>query len=151
MIGSSFAAFKAGKIETIIVINIEHKEIIIIEDGLISDYGDMDDWKGIDDWNQTKIIDAEEGILFPSYCDSHTHLVYAESRENEFNDRLNGLSYQEIAEKGGGILNSALKIAEIDEDLLYEKSLERLNNLILKGTGAIEIKSGYGLNFRIRA
>lgn len=119
---------------------------IEIEDGLISDYGDMDDWKGIDDWNQTKIIDAEEGILFPSYCDSHTHLVYAESRENEFNDRLNGLSYQEIAEKGGGILNSALKIAEIDEDLLYEKSLERLNNLILKGTGAIEIKSGYGLN-----
>ena len=54
----------------------------------------MDDWKGIDDWNQTKIIDAEEGILFPSYFDSHTHLVYAESRENEFNDRLNGLSYQ---------------------------------------------------------
>ena len=119
---------------------------IEIEDGLITDYGDMDDWKGIDDWNQTKIIDAEEGILFPSYCDSHTHLVYAESRENEFNDRLNGLSYQEIAEKGGGILNSALKIAEINEDLLYEKSLERLNNLILQGTGAIEIKSGYGLN-----
>ena len=102
--------------------------------------------KGIDDWNQTKIIDAEEGILFPSYCDSHTHLVYAESRENEFNDRLNGLSYQEIAEKGGGILNSALKIAEVNEDLLYEKSLERLNNLIFQGTGAIEIKSGYGLN-----
>ena len=72
--------------------NIISNAFIEIEDELITDYGDMDDWKGIDDWNQTKIIDAEEGILFPSYCDSHTHLVYAESRENEFNDELNGLS-----------------------------------------------------------
>ena len=85
--------FKAGK--DMNHLNTISNAFIEIEDGLITDYGDMDDWKGIDDWNQTKIIDAEEGILFPSYCDSHTHLVYADSRENEFNDRLNGLSYQE--------------------------------------------------------
>ncbi len=117
-----------------------------IENGLITDYGNMDQWKGIDDWNKTNIIDAENGMVFPSYCDSHTHLVFAESRENEFNDRINGLSYQEIANNGGGILNSAKKIDEISENELYNISLERLNTTILKGTGAIEIKSGYGLN-----
>ena len=77
-----------------------------IENGLITDFGDMDQWKGIDDWNNTEIIDAENGMVFPSYCDSHTHLVFAQSRESEFNDRINGLSYQEIANNGGGILNS---------------------------------------------
>ena len=117
-----------------------------IENGLITDFGDMDQWKGIDDWNNTEIIDAEGGMVFPTYCDSHTHLVFADSREKEFIDKINGLSYQEIAENGGGILNSAKKIKSIDEDELYEKSLERLNNAIQLGTGAIEIKSGYGLN-----
>ena len=84
-----------------------------IENGLITDFGDMDQWKGIDDWNNTEIIDAENGMVFPSYCDSHTHLVFAQSRESEFNDRINGLSYQEIANNGGGILNSAKKIDKI--------------------------------------
>ena len=117
-----------------------------IENGLITDFGDMDQWKGIDDWNNTEIIDAENGMVFPSYCDSHTHLVFAKSRENEFNDRINGLSYQEIANNGGGILNSAKKIDNISEDELYNISIKRLNACIQTGTGAIEIKSGYGLN-----
>ena len=106
----------------------------------------MNEWKGISDWNQTTIIDAENGMVFPTYCDSHTHLVYPESRENEFNDRINGLSYEEIAKNGGGILNSAKKMQEIDENKLFEDSYKRLRNLIHLGTGAIEIKSGYGLN-----
>ena len=89
-----------------------------IENGLITDFGNMDQWKGIDDWNNTEIIDAENGMVFPSYCDSHTHLVFAQSRESEFNDRINGLSYQEIANNGGGILNSAKKIDKISEDEL---------------------------------
>ena len=117
-----------------------------IENGLITDFGDMDQWKGIDDWNNTEIIDAENGMVFPSYCDSHTHLVFAQSRESEFNDRINGLSYQEIANNGGGILNSAKKIDNISEDELYNISIKRLNACIQTGTGAIEIKSGYGLN-----
>ena len=119
---------------------------IEIEDGLISSFGSMEDWNGISDWNSTEIIDAEGGMVFPSYCDSHTHLVFASSREGEFVDRINGLSYEEIANRGGGILNSAEKLQNATEDELYESSLKRLNNLIQMGTGAIEIKSGYGLN-----
>jgi imidazolonepropionase len=119
---------------------------IEIEDGLISSFGSMEDWNGISDWNSTEIIDAEGGMVFPSYCDSHTHLVFAASREGEFVDRINGLSYEEIAKRGGGILNSAEKLQNATEDELYESSLKRLNNLIQMGTGAIEIKSGYGLN-----
>ena len=119
---------------------------IEIEDGLISSFGSMEDWNGISDWNSTEIIDAEGGMVFPSYCDSHTHLVFAASREGEFVDRINGLSYEEIANRGGGILNSAEKLQNATEDELYESSLKRLNNLIQMGTGAIEIKSGYGLN-----
>ena len=127
-------------------INTIDNAYIEIEDGLITDFGNMNEWKGISDWNQTTIIDAEDGMVFPTYCDSHTHLVYPESRENEFNDRINGLSYEEIAKNGGGILNSAKKMQEIDEDKLFEDSYKRLENLIHLGTGAIEIKSGYGLN-----
>ena len=108
-----------------------------IDNGLITDFGNMDQWKGIDDWNNTEIIDAENGMVFPSYCDSHTHLVFAKSRENEFNDRINGLSYQEIANNGGGILNSAKKIDKINEDELYNISIKRLNACIQTGTGAI--------------
>ena len=116
-----------------------------IEDGIISSYGSMNDWKGIEDWNNIEIIDAEGGMVFPTYCDSHTHLVFASSRENEFVDRINGLSYEEIAQRGGGILNSAEKLQNTSEDQLYNISIERLNNLIKMGTGAVEIKSGYGL------
>ena len=119
---------------------------IEIENGKISNFGDMDEWSGISDWNSTTIIDANEGLVLPTFCDSHTHLVFAESRESEFNDRINGLSYQEIAQNGGGIINSAKKINQIDEEILYERSLKRLNKLIKLGTGAIEIKSGYGLS-----
>ncbi|MBT6815270.1 MAG: imidazolonepropionase [Flavobacteriales bacterium] len=116
-----------------------------IEDGIITSFGSMNDWKGIEDWNNIEIIDAEGGMVFPTYCDSHTHLVFASSREDEFVDRINGLSYEEIAQRGGGILNSAEKLQNTSEDHLYNISIERLNNLIKMGTGAIEIKSGYGL------
>ena len=115
------------------------------ENGIITCFGSMEEWKGIEDWNNTEIIDAEGGMVFPTYCDSHTHLVFAASREGEFVDRINGLSYEEIATRGGGILYSAEKLQNATEDELYEGALERLNNLIKLGTGAIEIKSGYGL------
>ena len=90
-------------------------------------------------------LDAEGGLVMPSFCDSHTHIVYAGSREGEFLDKINGLSYEEIARRGGGILNSADRLHEISEDELYRQSMERVNEMIQKGTGAIEIKSGYGL------
>ena len=118
---------------------------IEVEGGLITSFGSMEDWNGIEDWNNTEIIDAEGGMVFPTYCDSHTHLVFAASREEEFVDRINGLSYAEIAERGGGILNSADKLQNASEDELFEDALARLNELVQIGTGAIEIKSGYGL------
>ena len=116
-----------------------------IEKGLITAFGSMDTWTGIKDWNNTEVIDAEGGMVFPTYCDSHTHLVFAASREGEFADRINGLSYQEIAEKGGGILNSAEKLQNTAEDKLFNDALARLNELVQMGTGAIEIKSVFGL------
>ena len=116
-----------------------------IEDGIITGFGSMDVWIGIGDWNNTEIIDAEGGMVFPTYCDSHTHLVFAESREGEFVDRINGLSYEDIAKRGGGILNSAEKLQNTSEDQLFEDTLVRLNELVKMGTGAVEIKSGYGL------
>lgn len=115
------------------------------ENGIITSFGSMKQWEGIEDWNNTEIIDAEGGMVFPTYCDSHTHLVFAASREGEFVDRINGLSYEEIAKRGGGILNSAAKLQNATEEEMYESALNRLNNLIKLGTGAIEIKSGYGL------
>ena len=119
---------------------------IEVEEGIITSFGSMEDWNGIEDWNNTDIIDAEGGMVFPTYCDSHTHLVFAASREGEFVDRINGLSYAEIAERGGGILNSADKLQNATEDELFEDTLARLNELVQMGTGAIEIKSGYGLS-----
>ena len=116
-----------------------------IESGIITEFGSMNDWNGIEDWSNTEIIDAEGGMIFPTYCDSHSHLVFAASRETEFIDRIKGLTYEEIANKGGGILNSAEKLQKITEDQLFEDALERLNTLVKTGTGAIEIKSGYGL------
>ncbi|MBO4945307.1 MAG: imidazolonepropionase [Muribaculaceae bacterium] len=91
-------------------------------------------------------IDAHGGIVMPSYCDSHTHIVYSGSREREFLDKINGLSYEEIAANGGGILNSSDRVALASEDELYRESKERLDEVVSKGTGAIEIKSGYGLS-----
>lgn len=116
-----------------------------IENGIITAFDSMDKWQGIEDWNNTDVIDAEGGMVFPTYCDSHTHLVFSTSREGEFIDRINGLSYEEIAKRGGGILNSAEKLQNISENELYNDAVSRLNELVKLGTGAIEIKSGYGL------
>ena len=117
-----------------------------ITDGLISSFGSMDEWAGIDDWINTNIIDADGGMVFPTYCDSHTHLVFAKSRESEFIDRIKGLSYQEIANNGGGILNSVEMLRNTSEDKLFIDAKIRLDNIIKLGTGAVEIKSGYGLS-----
>ena len=118
---------------------------IEIQDGVITAFGSMDQWTGIDDWNNTEIIDANGGMVFPSYCDSHTHLVFAGNRENEWEQRIKGASYEDIAKNGGGILNSAKKLQETSEDELLEKALQRAKEVMKMGTGAIEIKSGYGL------
>ena len=123
-------------------INTIKDAFIEIENGIITAFGSMEQWTGIENWNNTNVIDAEGGMVFPTYCDSHTHLVFATSRETEFVDRINGLSYEEIANRGGGILNSAQKLQKVTEDELYEDALIRLNELIQMGTGAIEIKSG---------
>src|SRR5271157_478328 len=95
---------------------------------------------------QPVIIDATGRLVFPSFCDSHTHLVYAGSREKEYIDKIRGLSYGEIARRGGGILNSAKKLHETSEEELVEQALPRLNEIMMLGTGAVEIKSGYGLS-----
>jgi imidazolonepropionase len=115
---------------------------LVIQNGLISDFGSMDDLPNI---NPEKCIDADGKIVLPSWCDSHTHIVYAGNREQEFVDRINGLTYEEIANRGGGILNSAKKLNEATEDEIYDQSKARLEEVIRLGTGAIEIKSGYGL------
>ena len=117
---------------------------LIIENGIISDFGLM---KEIRD-PKSKIeneIDASGQFILPCWCDSHTHLVFAASREEEFVDKLKGMSYEEIAAKGGGILNSTKKLNAMSEDELFDVSVKRLNEVIKLGTGAIEIKSGYGL------
>ncbi len=117
---------------------------IKIKNDLIEDYGLMSDLISTD-FND-EIYDAKQATVLPSWCDSHTHLVFAASRENEFIDKINGLSYAEIAAKGGGILNSAKKLNETPENILLEQAQIRLDKLIQLGTGAIEIKSGYGLS-----
>lgn len=115
---------------------------LTIENGLIADYGTMDTCT---ETYAGAMIDAQGGAVLPTWCDSHTHLVFAAPREGEFVDKILGKSYADIAAKGGGILNSAEKMALIDEDELFEISLVKLKKLIALGTGAIEIKSGYGL------
>ena len=119
---------------------------LAIEDDLIIGYGSMNDWPGITDWSDLDVIDADGKCVLPTWCDSHTHIVFAGSREQEFVDRINGLTYQEIAARGGGILNSAKKLSTATEDELYESAMIRLDEIIKQGTGAVEIKSGYGLS-----
>ncbi len=119
---------------------------LAIEDDIIAGFGRMDDWEGISDWTNLTVIDATDKLVMPCYCDSHTHIVYAGSREGEFVDRINGLTYDEIFERGGGILNSAKKLHEATEEELVESALKRLNEIMMQGTGAVEIKSGYGLS-----
>jgi imidazolonepropionase len=118
---------------------------LALEDGEVIAYGEMSDWEGLDDWRDLEIIDADGKFVLPAYCDAHTHTVFAKSREEEFVDRIKGLSYQEIALKGGGILNSARRLTEMSEVDLFEKALIRIELLKSYGTGALEIKSGYGL------
>lgn len=115
---------------------------LIVEDDKIADFGKMSEMK---EQNADKIIDAKQCFVLPSFCDSHTHLVYAGSREIEYIDKIRGLSYEEIAKRGGGILNSAKRLQETDEDELYEDAYKRLQEITNLGTGAVEIKSGYGL------
>lgn len=119
---------------------------LAIENDTIVDFGKMDDWPGISDWTNLQVIDASNKLVFPCWCDSHTHLVYAGTREGEFVDRINGLTYEEIANRGGGILNSAKKLHAASEEELLQSALMRLNEVVRMGTGAIEIKSGYGLS-----
>ena len=115
---------------------------LLIENDLIADFGSMTNCPKID---VELTIDASGKVVFPSWCDSHTHIVYAGNRVQEFVDRINGLSYEEIANRGGGILNSAKKLNETSEDEIYNQSKVRLEEIMQHGTGAVEIKSGYGL------
>jgi imidazolonepropionase len=134
--------------EDMSVINTITDAYLYIEGGKIYDFGKMIDIPGAysqPENNITNVIDASGKFVFPSFCDSHTHLVYAGSREREFTDKIRGLSYEEIAKRGGGILNSAKKLQETSEDDLYAQSIIRVNEIISQGTGAVEIKSGYGL------
>ena len=115
---------------------------LLIEDGRIADYGP----EGSMPTEADTVIDARGAMLLPAFCDSHTHIVYAGSREQEFEDKIRGLSYAEIAARGGGILNSADRLHECSEDELFAQSMLRVREMMAKGTGSIEIKSGYGLS-----
>jgi imidazolonepropionase len=119
---------------------------LALEDGEVIAYGTMHEWEGIIDWRDVEIVDAEGCYVLPAFIDAHTHTVFAKSREEEFVDRINGLSYEDIAAKGGGILNSARKLSELSEDELFEAAKTRIEGIIQSGTGALEIKSGYGLS-----
>lgn len=121
---------------------------LYVEGGVIAGFGTMSDLvsRGYDCGGDVMTVDAGGGMVLPSFCDSHTHIVYAGSREHEFVDKIRGLSYAEIARRGGGILNSADRLHEMTEDELYAQAMERVREIISKGTGAVEIKSGYGLN-----
>ena len=122
---------------------------LIVKGNKIYDYGKMENYseqllQSLDE--QIERIDATGKMVIPSFCDSHTHIVYAGSREIEYVDKIKGLSYEEIARRGGGILNSAKRLHDASEEELFEAAIERLNEMISFGTGAVEIKSGYGLN-----
>lgn len=142
--GENFPSYVKGK--EMAALPVLENAYLAIEDNQIVAYGLMEDWEGITDWRDLEIIDADGKYVLPAFCDSHTHLVFAKSREEEFVDRINGLTYEEIALKGGGILNSARRLAEKTEDELYADALKRVQLLQSYGTGALEIKSGYGLS-----
>jgi len=130
-------------------LNVLENSWLLISNGIIKDFGRMneDAFKKISSGHPAdKTIDASNRIVMPAFCDPHTHLVYAGSREKEFVDKIRGLSYEEIARRGGGILNSAKLLHETDEEDLYQQALKRIKEIISLGTGAVEIKSGYGLN-----
>ena len=125
-------------------LNVIENAFLIIEDSTIIGYGKMDEL-AIGDWRDLKVYDADGRFVLPTYVDSHTHVIWAGNREGEFVDRIHGLTYEEIAKRGGGILNSAKKLQETSEGELYQGAKERIEEVMRLGTGAIEIKSGYGL------
>jgi imidazolonepropionase len=136
---------KAGK-DMREIANIENAYLLIGKE-LIEDFGKMEDLqKKYASTAHFKVVDVSGKMIFPAFCDSHTHLVYAGSREIEYIDKIKGFSYEEIAKRGGGILNSAKRLHETSEDELYNSAMQRLQEMISFGTGAVEIKSGYGLN-----
>ena len=116
---------------------------LIIENSLISEFGEM---KNLSPQEADKTIDCSGKIVLPAWCDSHTHLVFAGTRETEFVDRINGLTYEEVAARGGGILNSAKRLQRTSEEELFQSAWNRLEEIKSMGTGAVEIKSGYGLS-----
>jgi imidazolonepropionase len=121
---------------------------IYVKDGLIAGFGNIVDssYKQLlQERTDLRLIDAEQGLLIPSFCDAHTHLVFASSRELEYVDKIKGLTYEEIAKRGGGILNSAKAIQSASEEELFDSAFQRLQEIIEMGTGSVEIKSGYGL------
>ncbi|HOO67030.1 MAG: imidazolonepropionase [Bacteroidales bacterium] len=134
-------AFTAGK--DMAVLPVIENGWLLIEDGIIAGYGPPETMPSFSD-AITK-LDAGGGYVFPAFCDPHTHLVYAGSREKEYTDKIRGLSYEEIAQRGGGILNSAKLLHDTPEEELFRQSMDRVNEIISFGTGAVEIKSGYGL------
>jgi imidazolonepropionase len=119
---------------------------LALEDGEVIAYGKMTEWEGILDWRGVEVVDAYGCYVLPAFVDSHTHTIFAKTREEEFVDRIHGLSYEEIAAKGGGILNSARKLSAMSEDELFTSAKKRIERIIQTGTGALEIKSGYGLS-----
>ncbi|MBN2632306.1 MAG: imidazolonepropionase [Bacteroidales bacterium] len=130
-------------------VNTLRNAYLFLKGGKIRSFGSMNDIDNdteVHNEGPTEVIDASGKYVFPSFCDSHTHLVYAGSRETEFTDKIRGLSYEEIAERGGGIINSAKLLHDTSEEDLYVQSAVRINEIINMGTGAVEIKSGYGLN-----
>ena len=137
--------FRAGK--DMAKINTLKNAFLIIRDEIIEDFGTMSQLKDIYRDDDLLIeIDCSNRLVYPSFCDSHTHLVYPAAREKEFVDRIKGLSYEEIARRGGGILNSAKLLHEMPAEELYNNAMERIIEIMKMGTGAVEIKSGYGLN-----
>ena len=120
---------------------------LLFDENGIAGFGTMEQWKSkAADYAGAEETDAKGGFVFPAFCDSHTHIVYAGSREIEYNDKIRGLSYEEIAKRGGGILNSVDRLRQTSEDELFESAWERLQTMCAYGTGAVEVKSGYGLD-----
>ena len=144
---SEFITFRAGEAMKNLPF-IENAFLVVVGDKIF-DYGGMSEFsikKYASVKEKLEVIDATGKMVFPSFCDSHTHIVYAGSREKEYVDKIKGLSYEEIAKRGGGILNSAKRLHEATEDELFEDAMLRLQEMASYGTGAVEIKSGYGLN-----
>lgn len=119
-----------------------HRAFLIAEDGIITRFGKMEELGAVE---ADEVVDAEGRVVFPAFCDSHSHIVYAGSREGEFRDKIAGMTYEEVAARGGGILNSADRLAEASEEELYEAALARAWRMIRTGAATLEIKSGYGL------